>query len=298
LEKFVGERFSFRVKKQPHVRSFKSKRSWLRGRWLMREGFRKNFFHSLWIGFLAGAFGGLVGLGGGVVMIPLMVAVLGLSQHRAHGTSLLALVFTGLTGAITYGLKGEVDIMAAITLSVTATFAAILGAKFANSLPEWKLKRYFGAFLIFASLVLVLKPFLLAHYHVTITGVSKIIGLLFVGIATGFLAGMMGIGGGTVTVPALVVLFNYGQHIAQGTSLLCMVSAGAMGSYTHWRLKNVAADLLPGLVIGIILGTILGSTVALVLKEGILRIMFALVICWTGIRFLRTPKPVTLIVES
>jgi uncharacterized membrane protein YfcA len=55
---------------------------------------------------------------------------------------------------------------------------------------------------------------------------------------------------------------------------------------------------LPGLVIGIILGTILGSTVALVVKEGILRIMFALVVCWTGIRFLRTPKPVTLIAES
>lgn len=252
---------------------------------------KKIFFHSLWIGFLAGVFGGLVGLGGGVVMIPLMVAVLKLSQHKAHGTSLLALVFTGLTGAITYGLKGEVDIIAGITLALTAIVTAMAGARFANSLPEWKLKRSFGAFLIFASLILVLKPFLLAHSHFAITGATKIIGLLIVGIFTGFLAGMMGIGGGTVTVPALVLLFNYTQHMAQGTSLMCMIPAGAMGSYTHWRLKNVAVELIPGLIVGIIAGTALGSNVALVLPEGTLRIFFAMIVCWTGLRFLRTPKP-------
>jgi uncharacterized membrane protein YfcA len=109
---------------------------------------------------------------------------------------------------------------------------------------------------------------------------------------------MMGIGGGTITVPALVLLFNYGQHIAQGTSLLCMVPAGAMGSYTHWRLKNVAVDLLPGLIIGIILGTTIGSNVALVLKESVLRILFALIVCWTGMRFLRTPRPAIVALED
>ena len=50
------------------------------------------------IGIVAGMFGGLVGLGGGVIMIPLMVGVLKLTQHQAHGTSLVALVFTGIAG--------------------------------------------------------------------------------------------------------------------------------------------------------------------------------------------------------
>lgn len=252
---------------------------------------KKIFFHSLWIGFLAGAFGGLVGLGGGVVMIPLMVGILGLSQHKAHGTSLLALVFTGLTGAITYSMKGEVDFIAGVTLAVTAIITAMAGARFANSLPEWKLKRSFGAFLIFASIVLVLKPFLLAHSHIVITGTPKLIGLLIVGIFTGFLAGMMGIGGGTVTVPALVLLFNYSQHMAQGTSLMCMIPAGIMGSYTNWRLKNITVELVPGLILGIIGGTALGGNIALVLPEGTLRVFFAIIVCWTGLRFLRTPKP-------
>lgn len=249
------------------------------------------FINSLWIGLLAGCFGGLVGLGGGVVMIPLMVAVLKVSQHKAHGTSLFALVFTGLTGAVTYGIKGSVDYIASLILAVTAIFTARMGAKFAHSLPEWKLKRAFGGFLIFAALVLVAKPYLAELYHFEITGVWKIFTLLITGIFAGFLAGMMGIGGGTVMVPALVIILNFDQHIAQGTSLLCMVPAGAVGAYTHLRLGNVIKKLLPGLIFGIIIGTYIGSNIAHALPEAYLRVIFAIIIIWTGIRFLKTPKP-------
>jgi hypothetical protein len=103
---------------------------------------------------------------------------------------------------------------------------------------------------------------------------------------------MMGIGGGTVMVPALVIILNYGQHIAQGTSLLCMVPAGAVGAYTHLKLGNVIKTLLPSLITGIIGGTYIGSNIAHALPASYLRVIFALIIIWTGIRFLRTPKPV------
>ncbi|MCS7163640.1 MAG: sulfite exporter TauE/SafE family protein [Thermodesulfovibrio sp.] len=252
---------------------------------------KSQIIHSLWIGLLAGCFGGLVGLGGGVVMIPLMVAVLKISQHKAHGTSLFALVFTGITGAVTYGMKGSVDVVAALILAITAIFTARLGARFAHSLPEWKLKRAFGAFLIFAALILLAKPYFAEVYHFEIEGIAKIIILLIIGIFAGFLAGMMGIGGGTVMVPALVLILNFGQHIAQGTSLLCMVPAGAVGAYTHLKLGNVIKELLPGLVIGIIFGTYIGSNIAHALAEAYLRVIFALIIIWTGIRFLKTPRP-------
>lgn len=251
----------------------------------------KKYFHTFWIGTAAGAFGGLVGLGGGVVMIPLMVAILKISQHRAHGTSLFALVFTGVTGAVTYGIHGSVDVLAATVLALTAIFTARAGAKFAHSLPEWKLKRAFGAFLIFASLVLLLKPYYASLYHFEFGTLVKILILLITGLFAGFLAGMMGIGGGTVMVPAMVLLLNYSQHVAQGTSLLCMVPAGAVGAYTHLRLGNVISELLPGLIFGIILGTYVGSNIAHALSEANLRFLFAIIIIWTGLRFLRTPKP-------
>lgn len=243
---------------------------------------------SFLIGLIAGIFGGLVGLGGGVVMIPLMVGFLKMSQHKAHGTSLVALVFTGVSGAITYALKGSIDIVASILIATTAIFTARAGARYAHALPEWKLKRSFGTFLIFVSVLLLLKPFL-SNATGTATGFTKIIVLLVTGIFTGFLSGMMGVGGGTVMVPAIVLLAGIGQHTAQGISLLAMIPAGAVGAVTHWRLGNVISNLLIGLIPGIFFGTYIGGTLAHMLPDNTLRVIFAIVLIWTGFRYVKTP---------
>jgi len=243
------------------------------------------------IGLVAGIFGGLVGLGGGVVMIPLMVGVLKLTQHQAHGTSLVALVFTGIAGAITYAMKGSVDLTASALLAVTAIFTARFGAHFAHALPEWKLKRSFGGFLIFVSILLLLKPYLAHISHPVSSGWAKILVLLLAGVLTGFLSGMMGVGGGTIMVPAMVLLAGMGQHIAQGSSLLAMVPAGAVGAHAHYKLGNVVTKLLAGLIPGILIGTYWGGSLALLLSEGALRIIFAAVLIWTGLRYLRTKAP-------
>ena len=244
---------------------------------------------SFLIGLLAGLFGGLVGLGGGVIMIPLMVSFLGLDQHKAHGTSLVALVFTGISGAVAYGLKSTVDVMAAVLMAATAMVTARAGARCAHALPEWKLKRSFGGFLVFVSLLLLLKPYL-PRVPGMDTGWSKIAVLLMTGVFTGFLSGMMGVGGGTIMVPAMVLLAGFTQHMAQGTSLLAMVPAGGVGAYTHGKLGNVRKDLLPGLIPGIMIGTYLGGTLAHILSDATLRFVFAAVLIWTGVRYLRTKQ--------
>ncbi len=242
------------------------------------------------IGFLAGLFGGLVGLGGGIIMIPMMVGIKKLSQHQAHGTSLVVLVFTGITGAVYYyATKGAVDFIAAGLLAVTAIFTAGKGARLAHALPEWKLKKAFGAFIIIISLLLVLKQYI-PHATGPLGGWMKIIILLFVGALTGLISGMMGVGGGSLMVPAMVLLVGMNQHIAQGSSLLAMIPAGAVGAWTHHKLGNVQAHLLYGLIPGVIIGTFFGSGIANYLPENILRFVFAVVIIWTGIRFLRAPK--------
>ncbi|MEG6522242.1 sulfite exporter TauE/SafE family protein [Desulfotomaculum sp. 1211_IL3151] len=242
------------------------------------------------IGLAAGFFGGLVGLGGGVIMIPLMVGVLKMNQHMAHGTSLVALIFTGLAGAVTYGLNGSVDIMAAVLLASTAVFTARAGARYANALPEWKLKKAFGGFLVFVTIMLLIKPYL-PHLSATTAEWVKIAILLMTGCFTGFLSGMMGVGGGTIMVPSMVLLLGFTQYMAQGCSLLAMVPVGAVGAYTHWRLGNVSTSILSGLVPGILIGTYLGGSLAHILPEVALRIIFAIVMIRTGIKYLRTPKP-------
>lgn len=244
---------------------------------------------SLLIGFLAGLLGGLVGIGGGVIMIPLMVRFFKLGQHSAHGTSLVALVFTGLSGAMTYALKGTINLTASMIMAAGALITARAGARYAHSLSEWKLKRFFGGFLVFVSIVLLLN-----HYfplgRAAEAGGIKIIVLFSAGILTGFFSGMMGVGGGTIMIPAMVLLAGFDQHTAQGSSLLTMVPAGGFGAYAHWRLGNVKTNLLKGLIPGILVGTALGGNFAHVLSDATLRIVFAIVLVGTGIRYLRVSR--------
>jgi uncharacterized membrane protein YfcA len=248
------------------------------------------FGKSLLIGLAAGCFGGLVGLGGGVVMVPLMVGLAGLQQRQAHGTSLVALVFTGLVGAATYATKGQVDLLGAGLLAVTATVTARFGARYAHVLPEWKLKRSFGAFLLVIAVILLARPWLGGTGAHTSTWVTAAV-LLTTGLFTGFLSGMMGVGGGSIMVPAMVLLAGFPQILAQGSSLLAMVPAGAVGAYTHFRLGNVVKGLLPGLIPGILAGTFLGSTLALRLPELVLRLTFAAVLVWTGSKYVKSAPP-------
>jgi uncharacterized membrane protein YfcA len=249
-----------------------------------------NYSISFFIGLLAGIFGGLVGLGGGVIMIPLLVAIIKLNQHTAHGTSLLVLVFTGISGAIAYGMHGSVDVIASLLLAATAVVTARAGAHFAHSLPEWKLKRSFGCFLVFVSILLLSKPYL-PPIHAAEAGFLKVMVLLLTGVCTGFLSGMMGVGGGTIMVPVMVLIAGFSQHTAQGSSLLAMIPTGGVGAYTHWRLGNVRKNLLLGLIPGIFIGSYLGGTLAHVFSDAVLRNIFAAVLIWTGVRYIVTKRP-------
>jgi hypothetical protein len=220
-----------------------------------------------------------------------MVGILKLDQLKAHGVSLVALVFTGFVGAIVYAYNGSVDVTASLLMAATGIITARYGAFFAHSLSEWKLKRSFGVFLVFISIALLFKPYL-SHLHAPVTGWMKIVLLLLTGAITGFLSGMMGVGGGGIMIPMMVLFVGFGQHMSQGSSLLAMVPAGCVGAYTHWKLGNVRAEVLKGLIPGIFLGTFLGGTFAHLLSDTALRIFFAFMLTWIGVRYLMARRPV------
>lgn len=244
---------------------------------------------SLLIGLTAGAFGGFIGIGGGLIMIPLMVEVMKLTQHKAHGTSLLALIFTGIGGAITYASHGSVDVTAAVFLALTAVFTAPLGARYCNSLTGQKLKKYFGAFLMICSVLLLLKPYL-TNLIGTVPGYAQIIIFLITGALTGFLSGLMGVGGGTVMIPVMVILTGFTQHLAQGTALLVMIPTGAIGAMTHWKMGSVEKNLLWGLIPGILIGTYFGGNFANIIPSDTLRLFFAAMLIFVGLRYFKTPS--------
>jgi len=222
-------------------------------------------------------------------MIPLMVSILKVDQHTAHGISLVALVFTGIVGSATYAYNGSVDVTASMLMAATAIITAHYGVRFANFLSEWKLKQSFGGYLIFVSISLLFKPYF-SHLHAPFVSWMKILLLLVTGAITGFLSGMMGVGGGAIMIPMMVLFAGFGQHLAQGSSLLAMVPAGCVGAYTHWILGNVRTSVLRGLIPGIFIGTLLGATFAHFLSDIALRSLFAVTLAWMGVHALRAKR--------
>ena len=124
----------------------------------------------------------------------------------------------------------------------------------------------------------------------------EILGLLAIGLSAGLLAGLLGIGGGVVMVPAMVLIMGLDQHVAQGTSLLVIIPAAAFGSFTHHRHGRLALRDAAALAVGGVLGAVVGSVTALSLDEKLLQRLFAVLILIVAARLLMmrrtSPEPI------
>jgi uncharacterized protein len=108
--------------------------------------------------------------------------------------------------------------------------------------------------------------------------------LLAIGLAAGFMAGLLGIGGGVLLVPAMVLLLGFDQHVAQGTSLLVIIPAALIGSWTHHSRGRLALRDAAFVAAGGILGAAVGSLSALSIEDELLQRLFAIVLIVTALR--------------
>lgn len=242
----------------------------------------------LLIGLAAGLFGGLVGLGGGVIMVPLLTGWGRLPQHEAHGTSLSAIVFTGLVGSWVYATGNAVDWRAAFMISIGSVAAAQVAADYAGRISATALRRAFGVFLLFAAVLLPLKSHLPSLPSLTPAGALPV--LLATGIVVGSLSGLLGIGGGVLLVPVLALVIGLPQHTAQGTSLAAMVPAAISGTLVHYRAGRVRYQIVPALLVGVIIGSSLGGHTALGLAAPTLRVIFSIVLVIMALRYMMSRR--------
>lgn len=110
--------------------------------------------------------------------------------------------------------------------------------------------------------------------------------LVVIGLAAGFLAGLLGVGGGVLMVPAMVLLLGFDQHVAQGTSLLVIIPAALTGSYTHYRNGRLVLRDAAFLAAGGVIGAVVGSVFALSMEDQLLRRLFAGFLLISGVRIL------------
>ena len=120
---------------------------------------RKQYLQGACIGLVAGLASGYVGVGGGFIMVPLMLAVLDIPMSLASGTSLIAIMILAIPGVIEQGLLGNIDYLAGIAIVVGSIPGALVGARLVRVVPERQLRFIFGGFLLVAAVMLMLNEF-------------------------------------------------------------------------------------------------------------------------------------------
>ena len=198
-------------------------------------------------GIAAGFLAGLFGVGGGMIIVPALVLVLGMNQRQAAATSLASIAVTASFGSFTYATQGQVSIPAMLLVSVGALVGAQIGTWLLRILPERILPWIFVAF---AAMIIVIQqihePTRTAAIEITLASAAAMVG---VGLISGVFAGLVGVGGGGLIVPGLEIVVGAGDLIARGTSLLAMIPTSLSGTYSN--LKHGMVDLPVGILIGL-----------------------------------------------
>ncbi len=197
------------------------------------------------VGVLAGFLSGLFGVGGGIIIVPLLVGVLGFGQRLASGTSLTAILPTAVAGSIGYLANGNVDWAAAGVLTIGAVSGSLAGSWLLHRIPHTALRWLFIVFLVGLAIRML---FVLPDRGASLGyGPAVILGLVGLGLVTGLLSGLLGVGGGVIVVPGLMILFGMSDLVAKATSLLLMIPTSLAGTLANLRRGNT--DLQAAVVI-------------------------------------------------
>jgi uncharacterized membrane protein YfcA len=247
-------------------------------------------FLILLLGLGVGLLVGLLGIGGGVVLVPAMVYLLRYDQHLAQGTSLFILLPPiGLGALREYWKKGQVDLRAGICCAAGFLLGGYGGGWTAVPLPSHQLQAIFGFFLMLSAVLLWRKVGPAQPQAPGSTGTASLstghmVGIFSTAVFCGVAAGLVGIGGGALLVPLLGLLFGFSQHEAQGTSLVALIPpTGLLAFLVYWKAGYVNWHTGALLIPGVFLGGILGGMLARQLNPRSMRQVFAVLMFLLGV---------------
>ncbi len=253
------------------------------------------------ISLAAGMIGATLGLGGGFIIVPMLVLIFGISAQISAGTSLISLVFTGLSGVIGYTWQRRIDYRLGLSLSVAGAPGAVVGSLASSYVKSSLLTALFGCFMILIAMYITfgrppsstksdsegLSRSLVdrdgRRFQYRFRNMALAYPLVFV---AGVFAGFFGIGGGALQVPVMILLVGVPVEIATATSALMILVSALTGAITHAQLANVAYDFVPFIIVSVIVGAQLGVQIQRRTGARALRRMFALFLVIIGIRMI------------
>jgi uncharacterized protein len=273
------------------------------------EGITMVFAVSLLIGLLAAALGSLVGLGGGIILVPLLLILSGFwekfswaTPQTIVGVSVIVMIFTALSSTLTYMKSGRVDYKSGLIFLAGGVPGAILGSFLNRFVSGDGFSLYFGILVLIVFFMFFVKRKEKEKTNLkgiivtkeldgnTYTYSFQFLTAFFLSLFVGLLSGMFGIGGGSFMVPAMILLFGFPAHVAVATSMFMVFFLSVVSTITHISLGHVEWVYVIAFIPGAILGGILGAKINQLLKGNtvvwILRIMLILVairLIWDGL---------------
>lgn len=240
------------------------------------------------LGILVGLLGALLGIGGGMVIVPLLVFAWDYEPQLAIGTSVLMVLMNAVSGTWGYIRQKKVCVDAALKFAVATVPGAFLGSYAAEYLQGRLFYLVFGAFFVLAAINMYRKASKNAAGK-TAGEVPEVynwkLGVLC-SVGVGFLASILGIGGGIVHVPFMVYVLNFPVHVAIATSTCILAVSSLAGLVSHAMLGHIVWTSGLAICAGAFVGAQGGVALAQRLQSGILMKLASVLVLITGIKFL------------
>jgi hypothetical protein len=235
------------------------------------------------LGLFAGTFGALVGLGGGIILVPVLSLWFGLPITQAVGISLVCVIATSSGAAAVYVQRRLTDMRLGMTLELASSLGAITGALIVPYLPPAVVKGLFGVFLLYSAVLMVRKrgeeaaeggdgpqDYRVRNYPLGL-GVSY---------AAGNVSAILGIGGGPIKVPLMNVWMGVPLRVAAATSNFLMGVTAAASAFLYYSRGDVYVALAAPLAVGVFAGAFLGTWLSRRLHGRWIRFILVLVLLY------------------
>ncbi len=239
------------------------------------------------IGVLCGALNSLLGIGGGAVIVPALVLWAGFQQKEAQAASLWYVIPTSLFSGLLYmsgrgGAHVDIRIDYDAALVAAAFVGALIGAPLVKRIDQQRLRQVFGCGLVVIAAIMIARCWEVA---LSPNESLRFLILTWIGLTAGFLSSLLGIGGGVIVVPLLVLVAGLDQKIAQGISLLYVVPTALLGAILYHFHVRIQVDSTKVSVMAIagLAGAYAGYLLMIRTTSAALTVIFAVALALLGV---------------
>jgi len=253
-------------------------------------------------GFLIGTVAALTGIGGGVFIVPLLTLFYMFQPANAAGTSLTTIIFTALAATLNFARQRRIYYKIGLIMAITTAPGAFLGAYLTTVIAARELGLIFGFFLVFMALYMSID---LNRIRSKLSGKQRMppetsqgsevdllqsTSRLLMGVTLSFFggvaSGLLGIGGGALTVSIMTLVMEMPIHVATATSMFTMVFTSVSGVTQHYLANHISIEYVVPLVLGTVLGAQLGAYTSKRVSARYLRVIFGVMLVVVGIQMI------------